>query len=210
MRRLFAILSAILGVTLVSGCFPRPDYRDLPDVSALQYQTVVVESLILADPAAPTDSERAAVAAALAKTGERGQRVRMLLAKDSTPLSPERARVLVSDLGIDPSVALVGVGEGDKTSVEFLRVTVSAPDCSTMVAPSEYDWTGQRPTMAFGCATLSNFGQMLADPADLAHSRRYGGAEAVTSSTAVDRYHQNQVTPLRGTSSNGGTSSSSP
>lgn len=210
MRRLFAILPAILMVTLVGGCFPRPDYRDLPDISALPRQVTTIATLTLADPAAPTEAERTTIADALSRTGEHGRRVRVLLAKNSPPPTAGQARALVTDLGIDPSVALVGVGEADTATLDFLRVSVIMPDCASMVAPSEYDWKGQRPTMAFGCATLGNLGQMLADPADLEHGRRYRGADPVTAASAVDRYHENKVTPLRGTSSSGGTSSSSP
>ena len=82
------------------------------------------------------------------------------------------------------------------------------PDCRSLAEPSMFrggTWQlEQRPTIAFGCATYGNLARMVANPQDLAHPAPYAGQDAVTAGAAVQRYHDNKVTPLSG----GGTTGS--
>lgn len=208
MTRLSAILPALLVPLVLAGCFPRPDYRDLPDAKVIQRTATVVDSVAIIDTAAPSPMEKAAVAAALARAGDSGVRVRVRLPQGA-PLPPaDQMRARVAALGIDPAIAVVEPGTSPTgTALVFVRVTLTAPDCATLVTPSEELSAWARPSMAFGCATYSNLTHMVTDPADLAAPRSFGGADATTSAAAVGRFYDNKVTPLRDTTSTRGYSS---
>lgn len=212
MNRFSAILPAFLAPFLLAGCFPNPDYRDLPNSSVIQRTSTVTDTVAVADNAAPTSGEIAAVTEALAKAGDSGVRVRVRLPQGAAVPAPTEMRRRIQALGIDPAIAQVEPNaSASGTSLVFVRISLTAPDCASLVTPSE-EWSAwQRPNMAFGCATYTNLTHMLADPADLAVPRNFGGADATTSAAAVGRYHDNQMTPLRHTSSSGtGGSGSSP
>lgn len=209
MRRFSAILPAILVATLVGGCFPRPDYRGLPSSTVIPRQVTELARVAVADTAAPTAAETAAVADALKRSGEDGVRVKVQLPQGAPVPPTAEMRGRIAALGIDPAVAVVEPNVSSAgTTLVFVRVTLSDPDCAALATPSEYGDADNRPTMAFGCATYSNLGRMLSDPADLESPRNFGGADATTSAAAVDRYHRNKVTPLRQTSATNGLGSS--
>ena len=83
----------------------------------------------------------------------------------------------------------------------------SVPDCTPLTQRS-YMWDTlkfrKRPVIAFGCATQRNLATMIADPNDLLRGRDYAGPDATTASSAVQRYKDGKVTPLRNTSSTDG------
>lgn len=204
MTRLFAMLPALLLTVVLGGCFPRPDYRDLPDTSVIQRSVTVIDTVVVADSAAPTAPERAAIAAALAQGGETGLRVRVRLPQGAPVPAAAEMRRRIQALGIDPAIAMVEPNAAAAgTDLVFMRITIAAPDCAALVTPSEAISAASRPSMAFGCATYTNLTNMVADPADLVAPRRFGGPDGTTSATAVDRYHQDKVTPLRRTTSVG-------
>lgn len=209
MTRLSAILPAFLAPLLLAACFPNPDYRDLPNASVIKSTPSVVEIVTVADNTKPSEAEVAAVAAALAKAGERGLRVRVRLPQGAPLPSPGEMRGRIAALGIDPAIAVVEPNAvPDATSLVFVRINLTAPNCAELVTPSE-EWSAwTRPNMSFGCATYTNLTHMLADPADLASPRAFGGPDATTSASAIDRYHTDKVTPLRRTSSTSGAASS--
>lgn len=210
MTRLSAILPAFLAPLLLAACFPNPHYGDLPNASVIKSTPSVVEIVTVTDTAKPTEQEIAAVRAALAKSGERGLRVRVRLPQGAPLPNPGEMRARVAALGIDPAVAVIEPNAvPDATSLVFVRITLTAPNCAEMVTPSE-EWSAwSRPNMSFGCATYTNLTHMIADPADLASPRAFAGADATTSASAVDRYHTDKVTPLRETSSTSSSGSSS-
>lgn len=211
MTRLSAILPVVLVPLVLAACqFPRPDYRDLPDNKVIQRSSTVVDSVAVADNAAPTSAETAAVAAALAKAGDSGVRVRVRLPQGAPVPPADVMRARIAALGIDPSIAVVEPAASPAgTTLVFVRIALTAPDCATLVTPSEETTLVPRPSMAFGCATYTNLTQMVTDPADIAAPRSFGGADATTSAAAIDRYHTNAVTPLRKTTSSSGYSSNS-
>lgn len=205
MTRLSAILPAVLVPLVVAACFPRLDYRDLPDARVIQRSATAVDSVTVADIAQPSAAERAAVAAALAKVGETGLRVRVRLPTGAPVPPAHEMRARLAELGIDPAIAVVEPGTTPAgTTLVFVRITLTAPDCANLVTPSEELSGWARPTMAFGCASYTNLTHMLADPADLAEPREFGGADAPTAAAAVGRYRDNKVTPLRKTTSTSG------
>lgn len=208
MSRLSAILPAILLPLALAACFPRPDYTDLPDVQSIPRSVELLDSVTVADVSAPTSAERAAIAAALVRGGDRGLRVKVRLPQAMPLPSESEARARVSTLGIDPAIAVVEQQTvSTATVVEVLRVTLGVPDCAAMVTPSEYLDGWMRPNMSFGCATHSNLSRMITDPADLVRGRSYGGEGGVAAAQGADRYNRGEVMPLRRTTSVGGVGS---
>lgn len=205
MTRLSAILPAVLLPLLAGGCFPNPDYRDLPNPSVIGRSATIIDTVAVADNSAPTPAESAAIAAALVKGGDSGLRVKVRLPQGVPLPDGVEMRRRIQGLGLDPAIAVVEANANPAgTALVFIRVAVTAPDCARMVTPSE-EWSAwARPSMAFGCATYGNLSRMVTDPADLVSPRAYGGADATTTGAAVDRYHQDKVTPLRRTTSVGG------
>lgn len=204
MSRLSAILPVLLPLAL-AACFPRPDYTDLPNVYAIPRSVEVLDSIAIGDLAAPSAAERGAVAAALARGGDSGLRVKIRLSQTAAQMSDADIRARITALGIDPAIAVVEhQGTPPRTVLEFVRVTVGIPDCAAMVTRSEATETVDRPNMSFGCATLGNLSRMVTDPADLVRGRAYGGESGVPAAQGVDRYNQGKVTPLRRTTSVGG------
>lgn len=87
--------------------------------------------------------------------------------------------------------------------VKVERYVVTLPNCP--------DWT-KTPFEAhdngvasnFGCATVSNFGLMVADPRDLVVGRTLGPKEGDPAIAAIDRYRAGKPKDLPGGSSGGG------
>ena len=76
------------------------------------------------------------------------------------------------------------------------------PECDPLLQPSQLNKAGDiRLSIAFGCATYTNLAEQLARPQDLTHPKPYAGQSADTAGAAVQRYRENQVTPLKGTRS---------
>lgn len=205
MSRLSAILPTILLPLALAACFPRPDYTDLPNVHSIPRSVEMLDDVAVADLAAPTGAERAAVAAALDRGGDSGLRVKVRLPQGAPPLADADIRARVAVLGIDPAIAVVERHGGTGGArLQFLRVTLGTPDCAAMVTPSEATETADRPNMSFGCATYSNLSRMVTDPADLVRGRAYGGEGGVPAVQGVERYTLGEVTPLRRSTSTGG------
>ena len=79
--------------------------------------------------------------------------------------------------------------------------TVQRPDCDRLLQPSQHNNANDlRMSIAFGCATYSNLADQVARPQDLVAPKAYAGQSADTTGAAVERYRENEVTPLRGTS----------
>lgn len=71
------------------------------------------------------------------------------------------------------------------------------PDCNALREPSRLSNVNTpRDDLAFGCATYTNLARQVARPADLATPAPYPGTDARTARDAVQRYLDNQVTPL--------------
>jgi|AGTN01.1.fsa_nt_gi Pilus biogenesis CpaD protein (pilus_cpaD). len=204
-------VAAILAPLAVAGCFPNPEYRDLPDARVIGRHTETLGALAVADLHAPTEAEKAEIASSLAAVGEAGLRVRVQLGRAIVRHSELDLRRRVADLGIPPGIAVLERTAGTaETRLVFERTTLTAPDCSKMVTPNE-SWTfatstyaAPRPDMAFGCATYTNLSRQISDPADLGSPRALGPADGTTTAAAVERYHQNAVTPLQKSTSTQG------
>lgn len=79
------------------------------------------------------------------------------------------------------------------------------PHCETFRESSRLsNWNTPRDDLAFGCATYTNLAHQLARPADLAAPVPYAGTDARVARDAVQRYLENQVTPLMDNNSTSG------
>ena len=85
---------------------------------------------------------------------------------------------------------------------EGLRYQAQRPDCDALLQPSHHNKADDlRMSVAFGCATYTNLAEQIARPQDLVKPKAYAGQSADSAGAAVQRYRDNEVTPLRGTSS---------
>ena len=79
--------------------------------------------------------------------------------------------------------------------VEVVSHLVQVPGCPDWSRDASFD-PRNLPLSNLGCATATDLGLMLADPADLAPGTRTGPADGVAAAEAVSRYRAGKVTPL--------------
>lgn len=81
------------------------------------------------------------------------------------------------------------------------REVLLPPDCAALMDSSHLDRPHQRRSgIAFGCATYTNMAHSIARPQDLTRPAAYAGQDAGTAASAVQRYRDNEVTPLNANS----------
>ena len=92
------------------------------------------------------------------------------------------------------TVAEMPLGEvpRDSAILNVDRYLVSLPACPNWSKPPASDFTNMRMSN-FGCATVSNMGEMVANPADLVGGRPVGLAEGKPAAAAVNRYSNDKV-----------------
>ncbi len=83
------------------------------------------------------------------------------------------------------------------------RYVVTAPNCPDWRKPADAD-RGNTTMSNHGCATVTNFGAMVANPQDLLRGRAMGPADGDAASLAIRRYKAGEIKPLdtENTSSN--------
>lgn len=112
-----------------------------------------------------------------------------------TKIRIEEIRAQLADLGLSSQVpvramTLLAKPEGS-IAVTVTRAMVIPPDCS---APQPGFAT--RPEATWSCANAANFGNMIADPADLASGRTPGPADGEAMALGVKTYRENKVKEL--------------
>jgi len=75
----------------------------------------------------------------------------------------------------------------DAVVVRVGRYVVTGPRCPDWSAAEAADYTNT-PSSNFGCATATNLGLMVANPADLVSGSSGGGADAALLARSVERY----------------------
>jgi pilus assembly protein CpaD len=83
----------------------------------------------------------------------------------------------------------------NRAVVTIEHVAVTLPPCPNWSKAPSTDFTNELPS-DFGCADAINLGMMVANPADLAGGRTLGAAPGKPEVAAIDRYQNDQVTPL--------------
>jgi pilus biogenesis lipoprotein CpaD len=82
-----------------------------------------------------------------------------------------------------------------RVDVSVRSWTVRVPGCPDWSRDPGYNPLNQ-PMSNLGCATLTNLGQMVADPADLVRGRPLGPADGVHAAEGVVRYRTDKVKDL--------------
>lgn len=200
-RHGFLVLAAVPGLAL-TGCFPRPDYRPLPDqTSILLTDTVRAQSV--ADPLAPTLDERALLAADLGAVGTTGTRIRIFLPAGFPAPDAGTLHGMTERLGVPETItAIAPVSSGTSFArIEIRHLTVQPPDCARMITPNEAIDSASRPSLALGCATYGNLAAQIADPAELIQPTTPEPSRAAGSVRAINLYLKGRVTPPQDPSS---------
>ncbi|MBW7850084.1 MAG: CpaD family pilus assembly lipoprotein [Rhodospirillales bacterium] len=124
-------------------------------------------------PTQATASEAArALAAALARVGLEGDRVRIGVDGGATT---ERATAVLT----------------------FGQPVARLPQCGDWSSRADLNYANTA-SANFGCSTQRNIGQMVADPRDLDRARYREAGEAVRSVDVVNRYWRGEATPTAG------------
>jgi len=89
-----------------------------------------------------------------------------------------------------PSVE--GALSNDAVIVSVGRFVVTSPVCPDWSKPEADDYTNTPPSN-FGCATASNLGLMVANPADLVHGTPIGPGDADFAARSIQRYRSGEV-----------------
>ncbi|MFO1067235.1 MAG: CpaD family pilus assembly lipoprotein [Geminicoccaceae bacterium] len=129
-------------------------------------------------------------------------------------LSARRARtvaaLVAADGATDTAVTLTAYGErapraagtdaasrqaNRRVDIVVRSWTVRVPGCPDWSRDPAYNPLNQ-PMSNLGCATLSNLGRMVADPADLVRGRPLGPADGVHAAEGVFRYRTDKVKAL--------------
>lgn len=124
-------------------------------------------------------------------------------AATTSPLTERRAATISDFLArnrVDATDVISRVGgpvfADNEVAVVVRRHVVTLPACP--------DWTGKpgdnssnQPTSNWSCATATNLGLMVANPADLARGREPGYADGERHASSIDRYRKGETAPLR-------------
>lgn len=86
-------------------------------------------------------------------------------------------------------------GPRDAVTVVIGRYVVIPPACPDWTKRADGD-PGNTQSSNFGCATATNLGLMVADPADLLVGRRAPVSDGERAARAIDRYRRGEETPL--------------
>jgi pilus assembly protein CpaD len=180
----------------VGACAPVTSYTDAEAPKRLKLDSATTQlNLHFAPGTANLSPADAAHLRDMAATGRIGAADRVVIAAAGTPLLTEErigavARVLLN-YGV---VAVVGsaVAPPNQAVVEVTRTLVTLPPCPNWSKSSNTDFANQ-PSSNFGCATETNLGMMVANPADLASGLPVGSPAGLPAAAAVNRYLNDKV-----------------
>jgi pilus assembly protein CpaD len=235
-------VGAIAGVLSIAGCaHNHSDTSDRPaaPVAVKQLHLALSASpwTLHFSPASSSlsgnETRRLAAYVAGAKSGNDGQVFVVFPADNSSPAAaPAPAIVAMRQASILRALLPMGVtarpglkivsenaspmsapiGPPNDVVVEIGRVTVSVQGCPDWTMPDASN-TNNVPTSNFGCADLTNFSLMVANPADLAGGAPAGPADGTFAVRGVERYRAGtlfkSLADSGGGSSGSGSSSSS-
>ncbi len=86
-----------------------------------------------------------------------------------------------------------------KVQLKDGRWVAIPPECNSMFNEPARTIYDSRPQVPYGCATYTNLANSVANPRDLVEPAAYGGQHADTADSAVTRYREGQITPLKET-----------
>jgi pilus assembly protein CpaD len=85
--------------------------------------------------------------------------------------------------------------EPNEVRILVSRYVVTPPNCPNWSKRADDDF-GNTSSSNLGCATATNLGLMVADPADLMGGRPLGPAEGEVAAFSVERYRAGRIIPL--------------
>jgi pilus assembly protein CpaD len=128
---------------------------------------------------------------ALAARGSIAASDRVLVSVGGSPgLAEARTAAIAAELlryGIVVNAVQRGNMAPDRAGIEVVRYLVTLPPCPNWSKEPANDFTNTLGSN-YGCATVSNLGRMVANPADLASGQPLGLASGKPATDAVHRY----------------------
>jgi len=115
-----------------------------------------------------------------ALAAKRLQAVRAALRRMQVNATPASRPSVAAALSKDAVVVTVG------------RYVVTPPSCPDFTKPEPDDYTNTPPSN-YGCATMTNLGFMVANPADLVHGTPTSSADAEFLSRGIQRYRSGEI-----------------
>ncbi len=197
MKNTLSLIASALLVALAACNSPVTDYTTAEAPKNLTLNdashSILVHFLPGSDRLARGEPERLRQ---LVATGEIGPHDRISVSPSGVPaLAARRVTALSSEMlryGIIVSTVPLAQVPRDSAIVDIGRYLVSMPACPNWSSPPAADFTNMRQSN-FGCANVTNFGQMVADPADLASGQPLGMAAGQPAAAAVNRYNTDKV-----------------
>src|SRR5712691_11470438 len=163
-------------LTLDNGSI-RVDVRFAPGSSQLLAGDAArLNALAAAGKIAPSDRVTVAVAGGPDLAAARFERIAAELL---------RHRIVATELAS-------GAVPANRAIVQTGRYLVTTPPCPNWSKSPPIDFTNTL-SSNYGCATATNFGRMVASPADLAEGRPLGLADAIPAAAAVQRFQSDKV-----------------
>lgn len=197
MKTLLAPIAAALLMTLAACDAPVTDYTNAEAPNNLTLHdashSFTVRFLPGSDRLARGEPERLN---RLVATGEIGPRDRISVSPAGAPaLAARRVTALSSVMlryGLTVSEVPLAAVPRDSAIIDIGRYLVTPPSCPNWSSPASSDFTNMHPSN-FGCATATNFGEMVADPADIASGQPLGLVAGQPAAAAVNRYNTDKV-----------------
>lgn len=209
-HRMLAAATAVAAILTVPACTIRDDIkrevsesmRGLATTKALDVTWVERDGVVVfpADGADLDGSARLALIAYVDSLSPRaGHRV-AIPATDGTSGNLATRRVAAVEqaliaFGLAPVRVPDLAPRDDSVPVKSGTWRITPPACPDWSKEPGTDFENL-PTSNFGCATVTNLGLMIADPADLVRGRDPGPADGTVAAGAVERYRKGEVKEL--------------
>ncbi len=214
----FSRFASLAVAIIVSACATPPavvEKLNTPKVNSVQLFNYQHQVHFLPNSATPAPGEDDALAAFLVRMSPQpSDQMTVQYSGPPDPLTTARVQGLTAELRRRFPDTDIGTGPGETdagaVAVSIGRYMASAPRCPdwSNIDPEGFS---NAPSANFGCATTSDLGVMVANPADLLHGATPGPADAGFSARGVQRYRSGELFKSlepAGSATSSGTSSS--
>ncbi|HEX3535457.1 MAG TPA: CpaD family pilus assembly lipoprotein [Stellaceae bacterium] len=191
-------LALAIALPLLAGCTAAAEYTENEARNQLHLDhtasTFDVRFAPGSDALLPADAVRLH---RLAATGAIGQADRVTVAAGGGPeLASARKAAISAELlpyGVIVTERPPGPGPRDRAVLAVERTLVRLPDCPNWSKNAGTTDFTNSVASNFGCATVTNFGRMVANPSDLASGQPLGFAQGTPAVAAIGRYQADKV-----------------
>lgn len=198
------LIAAAALAALLSGCAPYPKSSWTPVEAPVENQVRWTETshVVRFNPGdgslSPGERSRLDAFLGVARP-DRTDRIFVLAEEgrvDTRRAASVREYLVERQVGSRQIESAMAAGDApDTVKIVIGRYIVIPPSCPNWSKPSSGD-ANNRTSSNFGCATVSNFGAMLADPGDLVAGRPLGPGDGKVSAGAVQRYRDDKLKEL--------------